>query len=122
MAATPAKIFAAAALLLGAALYWQHGREIARNDPRRATGQNGIVMLTASWCGYCKALKASFDASGVKYAELDVETSREGELAYQALSARGIPVTVVGQEVVYGYDVAALSDLLAARGYTLRGQ
>lgn len=111
------KILAAGALTLVAALLWQHNREVARHDPRHGTGNDGIVMLTASWCGYCHQLKKSFDAAGVKYAELDVEESREGELAYQALHGHGVPMTVVGQDVVYGYDAPRINELLAERGY-----
>jgi len=113
----PLQLVLAAALMLTAVLVWSHRREVARNDPRLHTGDDGIVLLSTAWCGYCKRVKAAFDAAGVGYEELDIETSDAGERAYDALRGRGVPITVVGQDVVYGYNADKLSGLLGERGY-----
>lgn len=105
-------------LLLGA-LNWYANRGMAAGDPRRTTGPDGIVLLSAEWCGYCQALRQDLDRSGVPYRELDIETSAEGESAFDALDASGVPVLVVGQEVMYGYDPAGARQLIAAAGHTI---
>lgn len=116
---SPLKLLAIAGVLLVAGLAWQKSREIARADPRRHTGQDSIVMLGAQWCGYCKRLKAGLEAAQVPYTELDVEDGSTGQDAFAALGGRGVPVTVIGQQVVYGYDTARLGQLLSERGHTV---
>ena len=109
-------------LALGAALWggfsWWQGREqvLHPDDPRLLTGDNGIVMLAAEWCGYCRKQQKDFEMAGVRYRVLDVDTD-EGHRAAQALGTRGVPVTVVGQQVIHGYDTASLKSNLAPLGY-----
>lgn len=86
------------------------------NDPRSSTGKDKVVMLAAEWCGYCRRQQADFARAGVRYTVLDVDTPA-GDLAMQALAARGIPVTVIGQDVVRGYNPEALNKRLTPLGY-----
>jgi len=109
-------------LLLAAivgAMLWQHGRVPGRNDPRVETGTDGIVLLSAQWCGYCKALRASLTAHSVPFREIDVETSAQGSQMYRSLHGHGIPILVVGQNVVYGYDEQQISALLKPLGFRI---
>ena len=108
-------------VVLGAVGGWLHFREpsvpgMHPDDPRHETGDARIVMLAAEWCGYCRRQQAEFERANVRYRVLDVETP-EGDRAMQALGSRGVPTTVVGQSVVYGYDTAALQERLAPLGY-----
>ena len=86
------------------------------DDPRTTTGDKNVVVLVAEWCGYCRKLRKDFDAARVDYRLLDIETP-EGERAMRALGARGVPVTVIGQHVVRGYDTRALNERLIPLGY-----
>lgn len=88
------------------------------DDPRHATGHDRIVMLAAEWCGYCRRQQAEFDRAGVRYQRLDIDTDA-GSRALRALGAKGVPVTVIGQDVVRGYDIAALGGKLAPLGYRI---
>ena len=90
--------------------------ELHPDDPRRLTGEDRIVMLAAEWCGYCRAQQAEFERAEVRYRVLDIDTP-EGDRAMRALSARGVPVTVVGQDIIRGYDTAALKQSLSPLGY-----
>ncbi|GHA90622.1 glutaredoxin family protein [Cognatilysobacter bugurensis] len=85
-------------------------------DPRMHTGDARIVMLAAEWCGYCRKQQGDFERANVRYRVLDVDTP-EGDRAMRALGARGVPVTVVGQNVVRGYDTARLDEHLTPLGY-----
>lgn len=85
-------------------------------DPRIDTGDRRIVMLAADWCGYCRKQRADFERANVRYVVLDVDTP-EGDRAMQALGTRGMPVTVIGQHVVQGYDTARLDEHLSPLGY-----
>lgn len=106
-------------LVLFIGLHWYSNRGPAAGDPRTQTGRDGVVMLSAEWCGYCDALRSELKRIGVPYRELDIERDREGELAFDALDARGVPVLVVGQDVIYGYDPAGARDLIAAAGHAV---
>ena len=86
------------------------------DDPRLLTGDAKIVMLAADWCGYCRKLQAEFEREGVRYRVLDVDEA-EGSRAANALGTRGVPVTIVGQEVIHGYDTATIKSRLEPLGY-----
>jgi glutaredoxin len=104
-----------AVLVLGAAYA---SRQVSANDPRFRTGSEGIAMITADWCGYCRKQEAQLRAGKVPYEAIDHD-STEGQLAMAALGARGVPVTIVGQQVVRGYDPEHLRDALAPLGHHL---
>jgi glutaredoxin len=94
----------------------ERSAELQPGDPRLGTGDARIVMLAADWCGYCRKQQGDFERANVRYRVLDVDTP-EGERAMQALGARGVPVTVIGQSVVRGYDTASLDQHLSPLGY-----
>jgi len=100
------------------ALWSQRPAELHADDPRHLTGEDGIVMLAAEWCGYCRRQRSEFEQAGVRYRVLDVDQA-DGDRAMRALGARGVPVTIVGQQVVRGYDTASLDRNLAPLGYDL---
>jgi glutaredoxin len=102
-------------LALAVHLYSKRG--LAAGDPRQTTGRNGVVTRPADWCGYCRALRADLQAASVPFRELDIELDAEGAQAYRALRARGVPVLVVGQDVIYGYDPRRALALAAAAGH-----
>jgi len=120
MNVSPLKILAITGVVLVAGLVWNRKRQIELDDPRRHTGDSAIVMLGASWCGYCHKLKAGLEAAQIPYTEYDVEDGAAGYNAYVALGGRGVPVTVIGQDVVHGYNTARLTQLLSERGHTIR--
>lgn len=97
---------------------WHNASEdkLHPDDPRTGTGERGVVMLAAEWCGYCRKQQKDFELAEVRYRVLDVDTE-EGRRAAIALGTRGVPVTVVGQRVIQGYDTAALQENLTPLGY-----
>ena len=103
---------------VGAVLHFRGAGEpqLHPDDPRTATGDDRIVMLAAEWCGYCRKQRKDFELAGVRYRLLDVDTP-EGDRAMKALGTRGVPVTVIGQDIVRGYDTATLDRKLVPLGY-----
>lgn len=90
-------------------------------DPRLETGDDRIVMLAAEWCGYCRKQRQDFERANVRYRVFDVDTP-EGDRAAQALGTRSVPVTVIGQNVVRGYQTDALQEKLTPLGYRVYPQ
>lgn len=100
-------------LLLGLDRYaaWAH---------RPDADDTGVVIYTTAWCPYCARLRAALAANAVPYVEYDVEKSLQGQLGFWALRGRGVPVSVIGPEVVYGYDIERIGRALGASGYRFR--
>lgn len=82
-------------------------------DPSR------VVMVSAEWCGFCQKQLADFRAAGVRFTELDFDQA-DGRNAVEALGGRGVPLTVIGDQVIHGYNRPALQQHLAAIGYEMR--
>lgn len=80
----------------------------ARSNPR-------VVIYTTTWCGVCKRAKAYMERKGIRYTEYDVEKSAKGKREFQAMNARAVPLLVVGEQRMYGFDVDRLEAMLAAR-------
>jgi len=111
------KLGGAVGLAFVVLLMWTNKREVERHDPRRDNPDDAVILLSASWCGYCAQEKEALIAAKVPFRELDVEGSEEGEDAYRAVGGNGIPVTVIGKDVVFGFDPDRLTSLLRERGY-----
>jgi glutaredoxin len=105
------RVLLVVAVLFGA-LHLSATRGGSKHDPRKQTGNAGIVMLSATWCGYCDALRKDLNAMGVVYRELDIDGA--GRAAFDAVNGRGVPILIVGQEVVYGYNPDRARELIAS--------
>jgi glutaredoxin len=81
----------------------------------RGDGTAQVTLYSAVWCKYCRQAKAYFAKRGVRYAERDVDTAdARGE--YDRLSARGVPVILVGRQRMDGFDQRRLESMLHAEG------
>lgn len=99
---------ALALLLFDRAAAWLH---------RPAADSTAVVVYTTEWCPYCRALRLYLDAYRIPYKDYDVEKSLSGMMGFWALRGRGVPVSVIGPDVVYGYNMAQINRSLAALGY-----
>lgn len=120
---TVARALLAVALALGATLAVLQGLT-HYYDPVRGNAPRSVIILTTEWCGYCAALRDYLRNNGIPYRELDAEKSVRGVMAFWATRARGVPVTVVGQQVVHGFarrdGTSGIDEALEAAGYTLK--
>ena len=55
------------------------------------------------------------DQRGIRYTERDIEKSTAAYDDYRRLGGRGVPLIVIDEAIVYGYDEARLRALLASR-------
>ena len=102
--------FALALVLLALDRYaaWAH---------RPGAESTRVVLYTTAWCGYCAALRQQFAAANIEFTEYHVEKSLSGQMGFWALRARGVPVSVVGPDIIYGYREEALEASLAKLGH-----
>ncbi len=73
-----------------------------------------VVMYATQWCPYCARARAYFKSHHIDYLERDVENDPEaGRVHRDVLHARGIPVIVIGDEIIRGYGEAAIAQALS---------
>lgn len=71
-----------------------------------------VVIYTTSHCPYCKQAKQYFAQKGIRYREIDVETSMSGKEAFRKLGGNGVPLIMVGDKKVDGFNAQELDRLL----------
>lgn len=83
---------------------------------RAVVGSEPVVLLSATWCGYCSKLRADLDRWGVRYREYDVENSPEGERVAGLLRSPGVPVLLIGERRFVGYVPQQIRQSLSEAG------
>ena len=83
----------------------------------RTAGEAGVTVYVTEWCPYCRATQEYLDARGVAYRAVDIESSEEAYGEYAREGGTGsIPLIVVGEERMQGFQEAALEGLLQRNG------
>jgi len=90
---------------------------IHRPDP----ASKAVTIYTADWCPFCRKLRALLDKHAIPYTEYDVEHSLQGGLGFWALRGTGVPVSVIGPDIIYGFDIGKIETSLAELGYPVSG-
>lgn len=79
---------------------------------KNETSQEVTIYTTPS-CGYCKKAKSFLDDHGVDFTEHDVSNDREkGQEMVQKSGQMGVPVIIVGDDVIVGFDKLRLKETL----------
>jgi glutaredoxin len=90
--------------------------EISRVD-LPFTGRNKVVLYTTQRCGYCRRAKQYLDGRNIAYTEYDVETTDRGRRDFKKLNGQGVPVILVGDQRMNGYNEERLAGMLDRAGY-----
>jgi glutaredoxin len=78
-----------------------------------------VTVFVTDWCSICKSLESNLTEGGIKYVRADIEKSRDALLYYQMITRRqstGVPVTVIGDKIFYGYNIRGIAKALIAYG------
>jgi glutaredoxin len=70
-----------------------------------------ITMYSTSWCGYCRKARETFTRQGIPFKELDIEKNADAQQAYDALGGRGVPLIVIDDQQMTGFDVRSFKQL-----------
>ncbi|HET9452462.1 MAG TPA: glutaredoxin family protein [Aggregicoccus sp.] len=89
------------------------------HDPRRSNAPGQVVVYSTQWCPACAQLRDCLTRHQVPFDERDIERSERAEAEWTALYGSGIPVTLVGQRVLYGLDPEELKEAFAEAGYAV---
>jgi glutaredoxin-like YruB-family protein len=73
-----------------------------------------VTVYTTSTCPWCKKTKAWLESNGVDYEEKNVEDDEDAaEEMIDHSGQRGVPVVVIDDEVIVGFDKDRLEEALA---------
>jgi glutaredoxin-like YruB-family protein len=72
-----------------------------------------VVMYATSWCPYCEKARVLFRSQGVTFTEHDIEKSAEARAEHKRLGGRGVPLIVVGDKTLKGFNEQKIRAALA---------
>ncbi len=90
--------------------------DVIRRPPPPTTAQPGAVPITfysTAWCPHCKRARQYFARKGLEVREVDVESSEEGLREFREFGGQGVPLILVGDQRMRGFDEQAMDKLLA---------
>lgn len=98
-------IFLAAAIGVGIwiAKPFETAEPIVR-APADSSSQPTVILYGTEWCGYCDAARSFLTKNGIRYDDVDVEKTTAGYEEHKRLGGNGVPLFVIGDEVVHGYS------------------
>jgi glutaredoxin len=71
------------------------------------------VMYTTATCPFCAKARELLDARKVPFIEVDVDKSQRGFEEFQRLGGVGVPVLVINDRVIHGYEREKIEQALA---------
>jgi len=83
---------------------------LAPTTASAACGSKGVAVYDASWCPYCKKVKALLSRHNIRYTVIDASSAR-GYMA-RKFGTTSIPVTVIDGSHVVGFNEARIRQLL----------
>jgi len=86
----------------------------ATADAPVAAAAPRVEIFTTPSCPFCKALRAYLDARGIAYIEHNVNATQETRAAFYASGAQGVPVVMIGERVIEGFNPVAIESALKA--------
>ncbi|NMC57390.1 MAG: glutaredoxin family protein [Eubacteriaceae bacterium] len=63
-----------------------------------------IIIYTTSKCKYSKMAKKFLDENKIPYVEKDINKDKTAKEEHSKLNLKGVPVFVIGNEVIWGFD------------------
>lgn len=77
---------------------------------------NTVLLYSSSGCPYCKKARDFLSEHNIAYEDIDVYQSERGREDFRKLGAIGVPIFVVGDTKLIGYEKDQLEDLLKSKG------
>ncbi len=63
-----------------------------------------VAILTTSYCPYCTRATNFLRQNGIRFTEYDIHDKGKGEALYEKLDGRGVPVLIINNTVIHGYN------------------
>ena len=72
-----------------------------------------LKLYSRQGCGYCKSARAYLRQRGIGFTDIDVESSEQAAAEYRSLGALGVPIFVLGNRKMLGFDETSMDAFLA---------
>ena len=80
-------------------------------DPASAGCNKSVVLYNASWCPYCRQVRAILARNNIKYRILDATTAPVQADMVRRFGDTAVPRTIIGGALVEGVDEARIKQL-----------
>jgi glutaredoxin len=77
-----------------------------------ALAYHAVAIYVTEWCPYCRRLEEFLKTNKIRYTRYDIEKSAIGRKRHIELGGGGVPVVVVGKQVIRGFDERAIRKAL----------
>ena len=94
----------------GVQTYRVPARTIKHSAPK-AMGKKNVVLYGTSWCGYCTKARRYFQANNIPFEDYDIESSASAKSEYDALNGKGVPLILVGDNLMNGFSESQFNQL-----------
>ncbi len=78
--------------------------------------QKHIVVYGAQWCPHCTQLREHLKANAIVYDWRDIDSSPTVLAQFEALEQKAIPIVIVGNKMMTGFDPVVLAKLVDELG------
>ena len=72
-----------------------------------------ITLYSTRNCPHCRQVRQYLQNKGLRFQELDVQSNARAQKALARLGARGVPVVLIGEIRIDGFDRRRLDSALA---------
>ena len=79
--------------------------------PAEAGCNKKVVMYNASWCPYCRQVRAILARNHIRYSILDATTPQVQAIMLKRFGDTAVPRTLIGGVLVEGVDEARIKQL-----------
>jgi glutaredoxin len=79
--------------------------------PAEAGCSKSVVMYNASWCPYCRQVRAILVRNHIRYSILDATTPQVQAVMFRRFGDTAVPRTIIGRVLVEGVDESRIKQL-----------
>jgi glutaredoxin len=79
--------------------------------PAEAGCSKSVIMYNASWCPYCRQVRAILARNHIRYSILDATTSEVQAVMLRRFGDTAVPRTLIGGVLVEGVDESRIKQL-----------
>jgi len=77
-----------------------------------------IIVYSTPTCAFCSFVKKFLDDMGLEHQEIDIsQDEKEMEKIKEETGQMGVPVTLIGDQYIVGFDKKKLEKALKENGY-----
>ena len=74
-----------------------------------------VEIYGTSWCPYCRDARNYFRSAGIPFDDYDVEADADARARREKFGGSGVPVIVIGDQVVHGFSRESVEKVLGIR-------